>query len=183
MRPAAHRLAVVPSWGWLLPALAVAVASCSYKASPANGKQQCAATGGKRCPDGYFCAGDNKCWQNGTGPTDGGPTTSDGGPDRIGDVGGTSDAATDTGSDVGGTKDLGTDTGTDAGNADAPSDRFEPHDALPAPSGHAVVPGGITSSSATYRMVKTTAQSPGGNLVRQSAAYRMVGGLIGGTQK
>jgi hypothetical protein len=57
-----------------------------------------------------------------------------------------------------------------------------PHDALPAPSGHALVPGGVSSSSASYKMVKTTAQSPGGNRVRESASYRMINGIVPATQ-
>jgi hypothetical protein len=39
---------------------------------PANGVQACApppAT--RRCPEGYACQADNRCWKRGTGPTDG----------------------------------------------------------------------------------------------------------------
>jgi hypothetical protein len=67
----------------------------------------------------------------------------------------------------------------DAGAADA----FVPHDASPSPSSHALVPGGVRGASAGYVIVRTAGQSPGGNRVRGSTSYRMVGGLIGATQK
>jgi hypothetical protein len=63
------------------------------------------------------------------------------------------------------------------------SDRFVARDALAAPSGHSLVPGGTSSASASYFMIQSAGQSPGGNTVRKSASYRMVGGLVGATQK
>jgi len=42
--------------------------------------------------------------------------------------------------------------------------------------------GGVFCSSANYQAILTLGQSPGGNMVMQSANYRMVGGLIGATQ-
>jgi hypothetical protein len=73
----------------------------------------------------------------------------------------------------------GTQTPADGGTPDA----FTPHDAGRAPSGHALVPGGTKSASAGYVIVRTAGQSPGGNRVRSSASYKMVGGLVGATQK
>jgi hypothetical protein len=79
-----------------LAILALALGGC-FQPSYHNGGLVCA-TGGTPCPDGYHCAGDNTCWQNGqdpdlgasgpadlagTGPVDGGhivvTTTSSGG--------------------------------------------------------------------------------------------------------
>jgi hypothetical protein len=62
------------------------------------------------------------------------------------------------------------------------TDGFVPYDALPAPSSHAQVPGGVSASSAHYRMVKTTAQSPGGNGTASSTHFRLVGGIVPATQ-
>jgi hypothetical protein len=142
----------------------VAAGACKYEAAPLNGAQQCAPiTSGKRCPDGYYCASDGTCWQSGQAPSDGG----------VPDVNNNTDAKAD------GTTDGATDGKMDGG----PVDAFVPYDALPAPSGRAVVPGGSKASSSSYKMIKTLGQSPGGNRVRTSPSYRMVGGLIGATQK
>jgi hypothetical protein len=60
---------------------------------------------------------------------------------------------------------------------------FEVHQAAPSPSSHALVPGGGTASSTSYRLVRTVGQSPGVNRVMESSQYRYVGGLVGSTQK
>src|SRR3954452_23758168 len=45
----------------------LALAGC-YSPSFENGKSQCGPAG--QCPDDFFCAPDNHCWQNGTTPGD-----------------------------------------------------------------------------------------------------------------
>jgi hypothetical protein len=65
---------------------------------------------------------------------------------------------------------------------DANADGFVPHDALPAPSSHALVPGGVSASSQNYKMIKTTSQSPGGNGSASSQHFRLVGGIVPATQ-
>jgi hypothetical protein len=88
----------------------------------------------------------------------------------------------------------GTDASISPGDASKPtdgskatdgsvSDAFVAHDALAAPSGHALVPGGTSAESTSYFMIQSAGQSPGGNTVRKSASYKMVGGLVGATQK
>lgn len=52
----------------------VLTAGCRYAARPANGTQRCA-PGPKRCPDGYTCASDDRCWSHGTVPGGGVPMT------------------------------------------------------------------------------------------------------------
>jgi hypothetical protein len=55
----------------LVPALLSTLLGCSGASGPANGVQQCApATSSPRCPSGYSCQSDNKCWKDGTGPAD-----------------------------------------------------------------------------------------------------------------
>lgn len=64
-----------------------------------------------------------------------------------------------------------------------PADAFVPVTYTPGPSGNALVPGGTTSSSSKYMVVRTAGQSPGGNRVRESTLYRFIGGVVGSTQK
>jgi hypothetical protein len=51
-----------------LLALAALLASSCYSPSFENGRSLCSPDG--QCPDGYFCAADNHCYQNGTTPPD-----------------------------------------------------------------------------------------------------------------
>ena len=46
----------------------------------------------------------------------------------------------------------------------------------------AFVSGGTVMTSANYRLILTTGESPGGNGVSTSSSYRMNGGLVGATQ-
>jgi hypothetical protein len=86
-------------------ALAGAAGGCAYSGAPANGEQECAPPGGKRCPDGYFCAANNTCWQNGTVPQlDGGPNDGPG----SGGVSGTGGGSGAGGSVIGGRGGAGT---------------------------------------------------------------------------
>ena len=82
----------------------------------------------------------------------------------------------------GGIAGIGGSTGGTPADGGTP-DAFTPHDAGRAPSGHALVPGGTKSASSSYVIVRTAGQSPGGNRVRSSASYKMVGGIVGATQK
>ena len=50
-----------------LALFALALAGC-FQPSYHNGDLVCA-TGGTPCPDGYHCASDKTCWQNGQDPT------------------------------------------------------------------------------------------------------------------
>ncbi len=61
-------------------------------------------------------------------------------------------------------------------------DVFEAHPSQPSPSGSRQVPGGHTAESATYRLVKTTAPPPGATIM-QSQTYKLIGGIVGATQK
>jgi hypothetical protein len=51
-----------------LAIVALALAGC-FQPSYHNGGLVCS-RGGTQCPDGYHCAGDNTCWQNGQDPVD-----------------------------------------------------------------------------------------------------------------
>jgi hypothetical protein len=51
--------------------LIIALLAGCYNPNFAGGKLDCA-SGGK-CPDGYYCAPDNKCYKNGTTPPPGTP--------------------------------------------------------------------------------------------------------------
>jgi hypothetical protein len=64
----------------LLALAVLLLAGCRYSAQPPNGIQVCGPVGGKRCPDGFFCAQDARCWRAGSGPADGGAVTPIGGP-------------------------------------------------------------------------------------------------------
>jgi hypothetical protein len=48
--------------------LALSLLAGCFSPSYPNGAVQCAPAG-KQCPDNYFCATDNRCWENGTGPS------------------------------------------------------------------------------------------------------------------
>jgi hypothetical protein len=130
-------------------------AGCGGTALPVNGQQACAPAGAsRRCPEGFMCSPvDNRCWRNGTGPGDGGGA--DGGAD--GAV-------------------------PDGGGALRDAAPFEATPSRPLPSGYRMVPGGQTSASETYRAVRSLPPPPGSK-VMQSDRYRMVGGLLGATQK
>jgi hypothetical protein len=156
------------------------LAGCSFRPQPVSGQQGCAPAGGKRCPDGYYCATDDHCWKSGEGP--GGTPGDDGGlPD-----GGTTTPLTD--GSIG--PDMSVSPGGDGGSTSPevalPVDRPPPPDlppAVPAPSSRALATGATISESATYRAVRTLGQPPGSNAVRTSATYRSVGGVIGATQR
>jgi len=158
------------------------VSACSYRARPVSGQQQCGPVAGKRCPDGYHCAVDDRCWKNGEGPDGGGPVPEGGAPDVP------PPAETEAG-------------GSEAGGIDmaptVPPDATAPRDAtvlrdivepdlpppVPAPSSRALAAGATISESATYRAIRILGQAPGGNAIRSSATYRAVGGLVGATQR
>jgi hypothetical protein len=125
--------------------------------APSNGKLACAPVGAaRRCPEGFECRADDRCWQPGTGP--GVVSTPDGG-------------RADTGSTI----------GYDAAlPQDAPV--FVPMPSRPNPSGFRQVPGGQVSSSPTYRIVGTAPPPPGVRFM-ESKSYRLVGGIVGATQK
>ena len=63
------------------PALAVALAACSTP-DYGNGQLRCAASA-PRCPDGYYCAADDRCWKTNSGPSDGGFDLADGAPSDL----------------------------------------------------------------------------------------------------
>jgi hypothetical protein len=168
----------------LVLCLAGLLVGCSYRPQPVSGQQGCAPAGGKRCPDGFYCAADDRCWKNGQGP--GGVTGDDGGaPDgalivvpgdggSIAADGATTDSA------------LADDGGLASHDLPLPVDSPPPPDlppAVPAPSSRALAAAGTISESATYRAVRTLGQPPGGNAVRSSATYRSIGGLVGATQR
>lgn len=172
--------------GALLAVAVLAAGACTYRAEPASGRQACAPAGGKRCPDGYYCAADDVCWRNGQGPTvnsgvDGGGTDGAGESMNPDAPFGAPDAVLPTGM-------LEIDGGV-LGPPDAlvppPDVRDDPDlpPPVPAPSSRALVAGGTISHSATYRAVRTLGQAPGGNRVKSSATYRAVGGLVGATQR
>jgi len=80
--------------GALIASLLLA-GSCGYAPSPENGQQSCGPAGSdQRCVSGYHCAGDGKCWRDGTGPggtagTGGTATAGAGGnPGAAGSIGG-----------------------------------------------------------------------------------------------
>jgi hypothetical protein len=52
----------------LVAAAALAAVTCTYSGFAPNGAQRCAAVGLKRCADGYHCAVDETCWQDGSDP-------------------------------------------------------------------------------------------------------------------
>jgi hypothetical protein len=155
--------------------LLLAAAGCGSPGTPDNGKQACAAAGSaRRCPAGLECRADNHCWRPGTGPTggDAAPTDLDAAPVTPppdgGDAGSPPDVATQLQSiDV-------------ALPLEAPP--FEVTPSRPLPSGNRQVPGGGTAASETYRMVRSVAPPPG-TQVQESQNYRMVGGLVGATQR
>lgn len=131
-----------------------ALPSCSLETAPENGKQLCAESVSNPCASGFYCATDGHCWRDGTGPSD-------------------TDASVAPMTD--------TMSPEQPKDAEPPVDAFEPHKALPAPSGRAVVAGGSRMKSSSYRAVVTAGQPPGGNRVMKSANYRFVGGLVGST--
>jgi hypothetical protein len=45
-----------------------------------------------------------------------------------------------------------------------------------------MVSGGTVMTSASYRLILTTGEGPGGNGVMKSQSYRFNGGLVGATQ-
>jgi hypothetical protein len=148
---------------------------------PANGKQACAPAGvARRCPDGLVCQSDDHCWLPGTGPNGGtgGVIGDDGGPGTGGGGGG--------GGGTGGLFDAAAGTGGSGSTYDAALPRdappFEATPSRPLPSGYRQVPGGRTAESETYRVVKTAPPPPGSSHM-QSERYRLVGGLVGATQR
>jgi len=92
---------------------------CRYRNQPIDGTQQCGPAGGQRCPDGYACAADNRCYRAGAGPT-----TDAGGDDMnpvdmtISPDGTDAPRADLTGVDVNGMDLAGTDTGPDVTGTD-----------------------------------------------------------------
>jgi len=155
------------------------VIGCRYEAQPLSGKQECGPSGDKRCPDGYACAADNRCWKNGEKPP------ADGG-DHSGDVAPPDAVIPQAGSDGGDLRAGAADMATLPPDAASPRDaRVEPDlpPPVPAPSSRALAAGATNSQSATYRAVRTVGQAPGGNTARTSATYRAVGGLVGATQR
>ncbi len=50
-------------------------------------------------------------------------------------------------------------------------------------AGGAVVTGGVSATSANYKMVTTTGQSPGGNAKMSSPSYQIRAGVAGATGK
>jgi hypothetical protein len=120
--------------------LVLLLAGCGR--SPADGLQICASSG-RRCPDGFACYPDNRCWRP-PGPSDGGA------PGAV---------------------------------AGRPVDaRFEPVPSRPGPAAYRQVAGGQWSSSPRYRLIRSLLPPPGSSW-QQSQHYRMVGGLVGSTQR
>jgi hypothetical protein len=70
---------------------------------------------------------------------------------------------------------------TDA-SGDAATDGGDGGRVLLPHAGMATVPGGVKAQSASYKMITTTGQSPGGNGSLSSPGYRMNGGVVGATQ-
>jgi hypothetical protein len=152
----------------LVVVAALTAVACGGSAVPVNGRQACAPVGSsRRCPDGFACSAvDNHCWRVGTGPA------------PLGD-----DGAAGTGGSLDGA--LPTDAGqTDSSTVVLPRDAapFEVTPTRPQPSGNRQVVGGQTSASENYRAVRS-APPPPGSRAMQSERYRMVGGLVGGTQR
>ena len=56
---------IVTKARWLVFAFTMMGAACSYAPHPAEGKQECYKG---LCPDGYVCAGDNRCYSTGKVP-------------------------------------------------------------------------------------------------------------------
>jgi hypothetical protein len=54
---------------WCIAAALSLLGSCSYSPDFANDQLQC---GAGKCPKGYSCAADNKCWKDGESPADAG---------------------------------------------------------------------------------------------------------------
>jgi hypothetical protein len=74
------------------------------------------------------------------------------------------------------------DAATDAGATDGATDGGDGGRVLLPHAGMATVPGGVKAQSASYKMITTTGQSPGGNGSLSSPGYRMNGGVVGATQ-
>jgi hypothetical protein len=91
------------------------------------------------------------------------------GTDASGDAA-TGDAATGDAATGDAATDAGATDGGDGGRV------LLPH------AGMATVPGGVKAQSASYKMITTTGQSPGGNGSLSSPGYRMNGGVVGATQ-
>src|SRR5688500_9467472 len=66
----------------LLAWFSVATTACSFSAEPMVGQQCAPPTAAKRCPDGFVCLADNRCWKPDAGPTPDGPR-----PDGPADMG------------------------------------------------------------------------------------------------
>lgn len=157
----------------------LALGGCGGADGPANGVQRCAPEGSvRRCPEGYACQSDDRCWRTGTGP----------------------EVATDASARDGAARDANTPdvrpggqdgpgpNGTDGGDkpdvsvADRPPDVFIPMASVPSPSGMKQVPGGVRAQSPSYVLVKTSGQ-PSSGRVMESTRYRLVRGLVGATQR
>ena len=89
---------------------------CRYRNQPLDGAQQCGPAGGQRCPDGYMCAADNRCYRNGDSPT---PDGSDGTDARTVDMSTAPDGADARAADLPGADLGGADTGAGGSGGDA----------------------------------------------------------------
>ena len=89
----------------------VAALSCKYDPQPPNGTQLCAAPPAKRCPDGYNCHTDGKCWTTPEILSGAGGSTPDA-PQATGGSGGNDGGGGKTGTRTGTKTNTGTATGT-----------------------------------------------------------------------
>ncbi len=86
--------------------------------------------------------------------------------------------------------DAGSEGGTDGGAADADggdavADADPDADAEPPKTGKtggAIVAGGTTMKSASYTLITSVGQGPGGNAAMSSSSYQLRAGVVGATQ-
>ena len=58
---------VIPAALVFLSALTISVLGCGYGPNFESGRLRCAAEDDS-CPEGYYCAGDGRCWRDGEAP-------------------------------------------------------------------------------------------------------------------
>lgn len=165
----------------LLAASLFLATGCGGVPRPGNGQQACAPVGSiRRCPEGFECQVDSRCWQSGTGPGMGGSGR------REGDATGGS-----RGDDRGAGTGMGGSTAVNGGIDNAPpydaalpadAPPFEAAPSRPLPPSFRQVPAGQTGQSENYRVLWMSPPPPGMSS-RQSETVRYVGGLVGATQR
>jgi hypothetical protein len=130
----------------------IALVGC-YSPSVPNGDLKCS-SGGK-CPEGFHCATDGKCWKNGQDPTPGDMATMSG---------------VDAGPDMAKPRDM-------AMMPDAALAPSVPH------KGTSVMSGAVKATSQHYTIIMSTGQAPGGNGTATSPTKQLSSGVVGATQK